>query len=82
LAYKQQQAVLPGMDVAQAGGGRNAMFHLLQHWLRRVLAPVPADMAACEFDCDKTECLLGDWQACRRRLKVQQQEQGESPDPG
>ncbi|NEV62396.1 hypothetical protein [Thiorhodococcus minor] len=29
---------------------------------------VPDDLAACEFDCRKTRCVEGDWEACAHRL--------------
>lgn len=30
---------------------------------------VPADMAACEFDCRELTCSSQDWETCPRRLQ-------------
>jgi len=44
------------------------IYHLLQR-LRAYLAPdVPADIAACEFDCRVLNCDAQTWQRCPRRL--------------
>jgi len=29
---------------------------------------VPEDIAICEFDCRKSQCLYGEWKSCQRRL--------------
>jgi hypothetical protein len=29
---------------------------------------VPPEMALCEFDCPKNQCLEGEWASCERRL--------------
>ena len=29
---------------------------------------VPAEMALCEFDCRKDQCLEGEWASCERRV--------------
>ena len=34
-----------------------------------VVAEVPADSAACEFDCRKLDCTEKDWQNCSRRIQ-------------
>jgi hypothetical protein len=36
-------------------------------WLMKFVPEVPKDIAVCEFDCRKTECLLGHWDQCERR---------------
>lgn len=33
----------------------------------RLIAPVPSDVAVCEFDCRETSCSPSDWEACERR---------------
>ena len=38
-------------------------------WLRKFAPEVPQEIAACEFDCRKTECLMGHWEQCERRRK-------------
>jgi hypothetical protein len=41
----------------------------LSQWTRNILvADVPDDIAACEFDCRKTQCPEGEWEHCKRRL--------------
>jgi hypothetical protein len=47
------------------------MFDKLLHLFRNPVAEVPEDIAVCEFDCEETECRLGDWDRCERRLKAQ-----------
>jgi hypothetical protein len=34
-----------------------------------IVAQVPADSAACEFDCRELDCSEQDWQNCPRRLQ-------------
>lgn len=46
-------------------GGR--MFSRFMHFLRNLATEVPEDIAVCEFDCDRTECMEGDWRHCERR---------------
>ena len=53
------------------------MFDKLLQWLKIPVAEVSEEMAVCEFDCDKTECLLGDWRQCERRLKAHTPQQGQ-----
>ena len=51
--------------------GDVTMFGKLLKWFRIPVANVPEEIAVCEFDCNKTECLLGDWEQCERRRNVQ-----------
>ena len=44
----------------------NALLEKLKTYL---FASVPADVAACEFDCRKLECQAEEWQTCARRLQ-------------
>ncbi len=46
------------------------MFGKLLRWLKIPVAEVPEEVAVCEFDCSKTQCLLGDWMQCERRLEA------------
>ena len=32
-------------------------------------ADVPLDIALCEYDCRKPQCLQGEWADCQRRLR-------------
>ena len=55
--------------VAQAGK-RLSPFSRLRRWIRdRLIQDVPEDIAACEFECRRTECLQGDWETCEKRLR-------------
>ncbi len=44
------------------------MFGKMLEWFKRPVARVPEDVAVCEFECDKLECRLEDWENCKRRL--------------
>ena len=46
------------------------MFDVLRNWLQGLVTSVPDDLAACEFDCHETDCQLGDWRNCERRLEM------------
>ena len=53
------------------------MFSRFMFFLKNIVAEVPEDVAVCEFECNKTECLEGDWRQCERRIRkhtVQQQD--------
>ena len=43
------------------------MFGEFLQWLIKHVAEVPEEIAVCEFDCRKTECLSGNWYQCERR---------------
>ncbi len=46
------------------------MIRLLLEKLRNLFSTeVPADIAACEFDCREVECLNKDFLTCPRRLQ-------------
>jgi hypothetical protein len=45
------------------------MFGKLLEWLRMPVDEVPEEIAVCEFECGRTECRLGDWRCCERRLQ-------------
>lgn len=43
----------------------------LRRWLAaRLIQTVPDELAACEFDCVRSECPSDEWQSCERRLRV------------
>ena len=47
---------------------------MISRLMRRLFQPVtevPEEIALCEFDCSKTECLQEDWANCTRRLAAQ-----------
>jgi hypothetical protein len=46
------------------------MFGKLFGWLRLLVEEVPDEVAACEFECSRTQCRQGDWQHCERRLRA------------
>lgn len=46
------------------------MFGKMFEWFRVPVAEVPDDIAICEFECGKTECQVGDWLHCERRLRA------------
>lgn len=52
----------------RAGAGSDAMIAKLLRWLVHPVSEVPEEIAVCEFDCRRTECLQGDWAKCERRL--------------
>jgi hypothetical protein len=49
------------------------MLHQVTVFLQKIktyiAAPVPADMAACEFDCRESDCQTQNWETCDRRLQ-------------
>ena len=41
----------------------------LWQWLKRQwIKEVPEDIALCEFDCRKGQCLYDEWDSCERRI--------------
>ena len=45
-------------------------FRWLRRWIKgRLVQDVPEEIAACEFECRRTECKQGDWETCERRLR-------------
>jgi hypothetical protein len=55
------------------------MFDAFIQWLMKFVAEVPKDVAACEFDCRKTECLMGHWEQCEWRRAAMPQVRGQRP---
>ena len=48
-------------------------------WLMKFVPEVPEELAACEFDCRKTECLMGHWEQCERRQQAMTQGREQRP---
>jgi len=46
------------------------MFGVFQRWLSKLIPEVPEEISACEFDCRKRECRMGDWSQCERRRQA------------
>jgi len=52
-------------------------------WLRRqIVDDVPEADAICEFDCRKSQCSVGEWETCERRLRQAAGELLPSREPG
>lgn len=49
------------------------MAYPLQGLLKKIkayfVADVPAELAACEFDCRETDCNDEEWETCPKRLQ-------------
>jgi curli biogenesis system outer membrane secretion channel CsgG len=38
-------------------------------WVKdQIVQEVPDDIAVCEYDCRKPQCVMGEWETCDRRL--------------
>jgi hypothetical protein len=48
--------------------GGDIMFPRFMFFLKKIVAEVPEDVAVCEFECNKTECVERDWRHCERRM--------------
>jgi hypothetical protein len=47
----------------------NPILQRLRTWLKeQFIGDVPPEDAFCEFECDKSQCQLGHWATCQRRL--------------
>ena len=51
------------------------MISRLKRWLVQYATEVPEEIAVCEFDCSKLECLHADWANCPRRLGLRNPQQ-------
>jgi hypothetical protein len=49
--------------------GGNPLRRLIQFVKRGIVGDVPDDIALCEFDCRKGQCMQGEWAACDRRIR-------------
>jgi len=51
----------------------------LWQWLKnKMIQEVPEDYGWCEFDCEKLQCSMGDWENCENRLRSKEQSQEQS----
>lgn len=42
----------------------------LRNWVAaRIIRDVPSDIELCEFNCRKSQCTVGEWETCERRLR-------------
>ena len=46
------------------------MFGAFLRWLSKLIAEVPEEISACEFDCRNTECRMGNWSQCELRQQA------------
>jgi curli biogenesis system outer membrane secretion channel CsgG len=46
----------------------NSLRRSWQQFKEHLSEEVPEDIAVCEFDCRKSQCLYGEWESCERRL--------------
>ena len=51
------------------GKGISNFFRVWQRFRSKVIQDVPEDIQLCEFDCRKSQCAMGDWEKCERRLR-------------
>ncbi|PSN18629.1 hypothetical protein C7271_11575 [filamentous cyanobacterium CCP5] len=42
---------------------------LFQKFKEQLAPEVPAEVAACEFDCDRLDCSDQEWKTCANRLQ-------------
>jgi hypothetical protein len=47
---------------------RNPLMRLWHWFQQRLIEDVPQDIAVCEFDCRKGQCLYDEWSSCERRI--------------
>jgi hypothetical protein len=52
----------------QPGKGNSFIHRLWHRFTGQIIQDVPEDYQACEFECRKLQCLMGDWEKCQRRL--------------
>jgi hypothetical protein len=57
------------------GKGVNYFRRLWQGLMGQMVQEVPDDYQACEFECRKLQCAMGDWEKCERRLRSVAQSQ-------
>jgi hypothetical protein len=47
---------------------RESLHRVLQRLKREFVEDVDPDLAICEFDCRKDQCLYDEWSTCERRI--------------
>lgn len=50
----------------------SGMVGAVRMWFQRQIADVPADLAVCEYDCEKLNCSREEFDACERRMPFQE----------
>lgn len=44
-----------------------------KRWIKeQIVEDVPDELARCEFGCRKSECRMGEWATCERRIEAAQ----------
>jgi len=47
----------------------NYFHRLWQRFMGQIIQDVPEDVQACEFECRKLQCAMGDWEKCEMRMR-------------
>jgi len=50
-------------------GGTRSFQRLWRRMKRQIVDNTPKDLALCEFDCRKGQCLQNEWETCGRRIR-------------
>jgi len=58
-----------------SGKGTSYIHQLWHRFKGQIVQDVPEDYQACEFECRKLQCMMGDWEKCERRLDTKAQSQ-------
>jgi hypothetical protein len=46
-----------------------SLWKRFSRWFRgHLLGEVPAEIALCEFDCPRGQCMEEEWETCQRRI--------------
>jgi hypothetical protein len=62
---------MPQDSVVRAPSPKPGVFRRVwRSLLKHVIQDVPAENAACEFDCRETDCSPQKWEACGDRLRT------------
>lgn len=57
--------------MADSTHGKGGMLARIRLWLRsEIIAEVPPEIAACEFQCRVHQCMRDQWETCENRLRV------------
>lgn len=58
------------------------LWNRFSRWLRgHLVGEVPTDLALCEFDCPRGQCLEDEWTTCQRRIsRAARESMPESPE--
>ena len=55
--------------MTDAGGKALSLWARFIRWIKvQWVGEVPDEIALCEFDCRKDQCLEGEWLSCERRI--------------